>query len=83
MITVKCEKCKQNFMIENETGINKCPHCECENSHFVFPADFDNEKVVKAIQLAKDLKKMFKKHEIPFTENSSLELAVIWVQKFN
>lgn len=83
MITIKCEKCKQNFMIDNTTGVYVCPHCECENSHFVFPNNFDNVKVLKTTQLSKDLKKLFKKHDIPFTENGCLELAVVWVEKYN
>ena len=60
-ITIKCDKCKNRFMIENTTGVHLCTVCDCKNEHYVFPTDFTQDQVLKANKLFKDVKKLFKK----------------------
>ena len=48
-ITIKCEKCKNRFMIENVTGIYLCTVCDCKNEHYVFPNSFTNDEIIKAL----------------------------------
>ena len=56
-ITIKCEKCKNRFKIENVTGVYLCTVCDCKNEHYVFPNSFTDEQIKKRIKCLKNLKK--------------------------
>lgn len=78
-ITIKCDKCKNRFMIENTTGVHLCTVCDCKNEHYVFPTDFTHDQVLKANKLFKDVKKLFKKYEIEKTNIEIMDIVVLWI----
>ena len=82
MITIKCDKCKNRFMIENKTGIHLCTVCDCKNEHYIFPDDFNEEQVIKANKLFRDFKKLFNKYDL---NQSNIEIMdiVILIMSYN
>ena len=76
-ITIKCEKCKNRFMIENVTGVYLCTVCDCKNEHYVFPNSFTDEQIIKANKMFKDLKKVYRKYDVDYTDIEIMQHVVV------
>lgn len=81
LINMKCEKCKGHFLTKNEIGIHYCPLCECKNELYIFPVDFTGDQVIKANQLFKDVRKLFRKHDIEQSNIEIMDLVVLTLTK--
>ena len=77
MITIKCDKCKNHFMIENKTGVHLCTVCDCKNEHYIFPEDFNEEQVIKANKLFRDFKKLFNKYDLNQSNIEIMDLVIL------
>lgn len=80
-ITIKCDKCKKFFNIDNVKGVHICPNCECEVEHFVFDADMTPEQIVKTNNLASSLTNLFKKNDVKMSKNEIMDFAMALVLK--
>ena len=76
-ITIKCEKCKNRFKIENVTGVYLCTVCDCKNEHYIFPSDFNEEQVIKANKLFRDFKKLFNKYDLNQSNIEIMDLVIL------
>ena len=77
MITIKCDKCKNHFMIENKTGVYLCTVCDCKNEHYIFPEGFNEEQVIKANKLFRDFKKLFNKYDLNQSNIEIMDLVIL------
>ena len=83
MITIKCDKCKNHFMIENKTGEHLCTVCDCKNEHYIFPSDFNEEQVIKANKLFRDFKKLFNKYDLNQSNIEIMDLVILMMSYNN